>query len=506
MPGLPIMAQIRSATGTSSRLCPLGNGPPEHLDRASARRVALAAQGFADPGPTGRVDVRHFRRVVNRMGLLQLDSVQAVCRSHYLPVYSRLGCYDREYLDRWLWHSGEMFETWAHEASVIPVGLEPLLRWRKERTAQGETWSSLRSMGARRDGYVAGILAEVKSRGPLRSAELVDPRPRSGTWWGGRSDGRLALDWLFRTGQVGVRRDVRFERSYETFDGLIPAKTRTVASPFEEEAQRALLLTAARCHGVGAAADLADYFRIRPAEAHPRLEELVADGHLKRCTVEGWAVPAYRHPGVVVPKQMTGRALLSPFEEEAQRALLLTAARCHGVGAPADLADYYRIRPAEAHPRLEELVADGHLNRCTVEGWSVPAYRHPGVVVPKELTGSALLSPFDPVVWFRPRAERLFGFRYRVEIYVPAAKREFGYYVLPFLLGDRLGARVDLKADRAGDRLLARGVFVESGEDREEVAGELSSELDRLASFLDLDEVVVGRRGNLAAALRAVRA
>ena len=333
MPGLPIMAQIRSATGTSSRLCPLGNGPPEHLDRASARRVALAAQG--------------------------------------------------------------------------------------------ETWSSLRSMGARRDGYVAGILAEVKSRGPLRSAELVDPRPRSGTWWGGRSDGRLALDWLFRTGQVGVRRDVRFERFYETFDGLIPAETRTVASPFEEEAQRALLLTAARCHGVGTAADLADYFRIRPTEAHPRLEELVADGRLSRCTVEGWSMPAYRHPGVVIPKQVEGRALLSPF---------------------------------------------------------------------------------DPVVWFRPRAERLFGFRYRVEIYVPDGKREFGYYVLPFLLGDRLVGRVDLKADRAGDRLLARGVFVESGEDREEVAGELSSELDRLASFLDLSEVVVGRRGNLAKTLRAVRA
>tara|TARA_B100000446_G_scaffold58417_1_gene54383 strand:- start:53 stop:583 length:531 start_codon:yes stop_codon:yes gene_type:complete len=176
------------------------------------------------------------------------------------------------------------------------------------------------------------------------------------------------------------------------------------------------------------------------------------------------------------------------------------------VGTAADLADYFRIRHAEAHPRLEELVADGHLSRCTVEGWSVPAYRHPGVVVPKQVAGRALLSPFDPVVWFRPRAERLFGFRYRVEIYVPAGKREFGYYVLPFLLGDRLVARVDLKADRAGDRLLARGVFVESDEDREEVAGELSSELDRLASFLDLKEVVVGRRGNLAATLRAVRA
>ena len=387
--------------------------------------MALAAQGFADPSPTGRVDVRHFRRVVDRMGLLQLDSVQAVCRSHYLPVYSRLGSYDRERLDRWLWHSGEMFETWAHEASVGPIGLEPLLRWRKERTARGETWDSLRSMGGRGDGYVAGVLDEVQSRGPLRATELVDPRPRSGTWWGGRSDGRLALDWLFRTGQVGVRRDARFERSYEALNQVIPAETRTVTSPLEEEAQRALLLTAARCHGVGTAADLADYFR---------------------------------------------------------------------------------IRPAEALPRLEELVADGHLSRCTVEGWSAPAYLHPGVVIPKEVVARALLSPFDPVVWFRPRAERLFGFRYRVEIYIPANKREFGYYVLPFLLDDRLVARVDLKADRADGRLLARGVFVENGEDREEVAGELSSELERLASFLDLEEVVVGRRGNLAATLRKVRA
>ena len=387
--------------------------------------MALAAQGFADPSPTGRVDVRHFRRVVDRMGLLQLDSVQAVCRSHYLPVYSRLGSYDRERLDRWLWHSGEMFETWAHEASVGPIGLEPLLRWRKEWTARGETWDSLRSMGGRGDGYVAGVLDEVQSRSPLRATELVDPRPRSGTWWGGRSDGRLALDWLFRTGQVGVRRDARFERSYEALNQVIPAETRTVTSPLEEEAQRALLLTAARCHGVGTAADLADYFR---------------------------------------------------------------------------------IRPAEALPRLEELVADGHLSRCTVEGWSAPAYLHPGVVIPKEVVARALLSPFDPVVWFRPRAERLFGFRYRVEIYIPANKREFGYYVLPFLLDDRLVARVDLKADRADGRLLARGVFVENGEDREEVAGELSSELERLASFLDLEEVVVGRRGNLAATLRKVRA
>jgi uncharacterized protein YcaQ len=199
------------------------------------------------------------------------------------------------------------------------------------------------------------------------------------------------------------------------------------------------------------------------------------------------------------------RTVASPSEKEAQRALLLTAARCYGVGTVADLADYFRIRPVEAYPRLEELVAEGHLNHCTVDGWPTSAYRHPEVVVPRQLEARTLLSPFDPVVWFRPRAERLFGFRYRVEIYVPAAKRKFGYYVLPFLLNDRLVARVDLKSDRTNGRLLARGVFIEADQDLELVAKELSSELDLLANFLDLGEVVVGRRGNLASAIRQVR-
>ncbi len=397
---------------------------PVHLGLAAARRVALAAQGFADHPPSGRIDVRHFRRVLGRLGLLQLDSVQAVCRSHYLPVYSRLGPYDRSALDGWLWGSGEVFEAWSHEASVLPVAAEPLLRWCKARAAAGETWSGLHAMGTRQGEYVAGVLDEVRRSGPLTGGQLSDPRPRQGTWWGGRSDGRRALDWLFRIGEVGITRNERFEKRFLPLADLVPAEVLEQPTPTVEEAQRDLLEAAARAHGVGTAADLADYFRMRTTEARPRLAELVEADRLVEVRVEGWRDPAYRHPAVSLPRAVRTRALLSPF---------------------------------------------------------------------------------DPVVWFRPRAERLFGFRYRIEIYVPAPKREYGYYVLPFLLGDALVGRVDLKSDRATGRLLARGVFAEDGVDREHVAAELSAELDRLAAFLGLGEVAVGRRGNLASALRAAR-
>ncbi len=378
------------------------------------------------------MDIRHFRRVLGRLGLLQLDSVQAVCRSHYLPIYSRLGAYDRARLDDWLWQSGEMFETWAHEASVAPVDLEPLLRWLKARARAGETWTGLAAMAESSADYVAEVLAEVRSNGPVTAAHLSDPRPRDGSWWDGRSDGKRAVDWLFRVGDVGSRRVGNFERVYEAFDRVVPAEVRARPTPTESDAQRDLLLLAARCHGVGTATDLADYFRISPREARPLVADLVESGRLVSATVEGWRDPAFLHP-------------------EAER--------------------------------------------------------------PRALSARALLSPFDPVVWFRPRAERLFSFRYRIEIYVPESKREYGYYVLPFLLGDQLVGRVDVKADRTAarrvtgrtGRLLARGVFAEDGVDREHVATELSAELDRLAGFLGLDTVEVGRRGNLAAALRAVR-
>ena len=378
------------------------------------------------------MDARHFRRVLGRLGLLQLDSVQAVCRSHYLPIYSRLGAYDRGRLDDWLWHSGEMFETWAHEASIAPIDLEPSLRWLKARARAGQTWAGLAALAENRADYVAEVLAEVRSNGPVTAADLSDPRPRDGSWWDGRSDGKRAVDWLFRTGDVGSRRVGNFERVYEAFDRVVPAEVLVQPTPTESDAQRDLLVLAARYHGVGTAADLADYFRISPREARPLIADLVEAGRLVSANVEGWRDPAFLHPDAKCPRTVSARALLSPF---------------------------------------------------------------------------------DPVVWFRPRAERLFGFRYRIEIYVPEPKREYGYYVLPFLLGDRLVGRVDVKADRttarriAGGtgRLLARGVFAEDGADREHVATELSVELDRLAGFLGLETVEVGRRGNLAAVLRAVR-
>lgn len=397
---------------------------PVRIDPSIARRIALAAQGFNDTAPGDRVDVRHFRRVLARIGLLQLDSVQAVCRSHYLPVYSRLGPYDRDHLDRWLWRSGEMFEAWSHEASLVPVDLEPRLRWLKERARAGGTWPGLAAIAENGADYVAAVLSEVEQRGPVTAADLSDPRPRTGTWWDGRSDAKRAVDWLFRVGDVGSRRVGNFQRTYEAFTGVVPSGIRDLPTPGADEAQRDLLEIAGRCHGIGTAGDLADYFRIGIREARPRLAELVEEGRLLAAEVDGWSDPAFMHPGAVRPRSVSARALLSPF---------------------------------------------------------------------------------DPVVWFRPRAERLFGFRYRIEIYVPEPKRVYGYYVLPFLLGDQLVGRVDLKADRANGRLLARGVFAEEGVDMDFVAFELSIELDRLAGFLGLTDVVVASRGNLAGALLSVR-
>jgi len=389
------------------------------LSNAQARRLALGAQGFNDPRPTGRVDRRHLRRVVDRMGLIQIDSVNVLVRSQELPLFARLGPHPRTLIDDATRH-GDLFEFWVHEACHVPIELHPLQRW----AMQGHVrWKSLRSWASANDRLVANVLDRVRSDGPIVASDLeMRDRPK-GAWWDW-DDGKLALEHLFRTGEVAARRRPNdFARLYDLAERVIPADV--LAQP-------------------------------------------------------------------------------GPPEHDAKKELLVRAARHHGVGTASDLTDYHRL----SHTRtlLAELVEEGRLLPVAVEGWSKPAFLHPDAVLPRRVSARALLSPFDPVVWNRDRIERLFGFRYRIEIYVPAAKRRYGYYVLPFLLGDELVARVDLKADRADRRLLVQSAFGEPGVDQEYVAAQLSQELESLAGWLGLDAgIEVKRRGDLAPVLeRAV--
>ncbi len=385
-----------------------------------ARRFALGAQGFADPRPTGRVDVRHFRRVVDRIGLVQLDSVNVFSRTHYMPFFSRLGAYDRAALDAWLWGSSEMFEYWGHEASLIPVQDHNLWRWRMNGTFN---WTRLETMAREHPEYLDQVLEQVRDRGPLKTADLHDPGQRDGTSMWGWSKGKVALEALFMGGRVTTAHRPNFTRMYDLSERVIPG------------------------------------------------EHLGAQG-LER--------------------------------EEAQSILLLKAARSMGVATAADLADYHRIGMPEARPLIERLSEEGELVEVEVEGWGRTAYLHPEARLPRKVEGRALLSPFDNLVWYRDRIERLWDFHYRIEIYVPEPKRVYGYYVLPFLLDGDLVARVDLKADRKNESLLVKGVFAEPGIDRARVARELRAELELTCSWLGLKDVVVGHSGDLADAVRSL--
>ena len=393
-----------------------------------ARRIALHAQGFSDPRPPGRVDRRHFRRVLDRVGLVQIDSVNVLTRSHELPFLARLGPYPRPALARWLWGSREVFEYWAHEASLLPVELHPLLRWRMRRD-EGHAWSGVGSFRRTHPGLEEKVLAAVAELGPITLGQLTHlgdavrrEQPRPGHMWNW-TPAKKAVEWLFWEGRVSAIRDHRsFERHYVLPERVLPEDALTAPAPSEADAHRALLLRAARSHGVGTA----------------------------------------RH-----------------------------------------LADYHRLNVPRCRPLLEELVADGALRPVAVEGWSQPAYLHPEAVLPRGVRGAALLSPFDSLIWERSRTEALFGFRYRIEIYVPAAKRVHGYYVLPFLHDGNLVARVDLKADRQAGVLRVRGAFAEPRFEPDRSLPALVERLEELAGFLGLGGVAVEPRGDLAAPLAA---
>ena len=392
---------------------------PQRLSISQARRIALAAQGFTDPAPGGRVDRRHLRRVMGRLKLLQLDSVPVVVRTQYLPPFSRLGCYASSLLDRIAYRDDEWFEAWAHEASLLPVIDEPLLRWQKQRAEQGDTWKNLADLARSDPDYVAEVLAQV-AEGPLTAGELVDPRRRDGQWWGSRSLGSIALDWLFRIGAVGIRRRGNFVKEFDLLERIVPAEV--LARP-------------------------------------------------------------------------------TPTVEEAQRALLLRSAEALGVGTATDLIDYYRLPVREGRARLVELVEAGTVRTVEVEGWTEPAYMQPDARLPRSVDALTVLSPFDPIVWNRVRALRLWSFDYRIEIYVPAAKRVYGYYVLPVLDGEQLVARLDVKTDRAGGYLQVLGAFAEPDADHGALAERLRPRLKELARFVGVDGVSYGARGDLMAAL-----
>ena len=397
------------------------------MSLAEARRIALAAQGFADRRPTGPITARHIRKVLKQIAILQIDSVNVFSRTHYLPVFSRLGPYPRELLDALTAHTTarirkrELFEYWAHEASLVPVELQPLLRWRMARASE-DAWGGMRRIAEQKPDLLEDVLRLIEEQGPLRANETGVERParKAGEMWNWH-DGKIALEYLFWAGRVTAARRVNFERLYDLPERVLPPEV--IATPTPE----------------------------------------VAD---------------------------------------AQRELVRIAARAYGVATEPDLGDYFRLPRAESKLRVAELVEAGELLPVEVKGWSAPAYLWPGVRRPRRVAARALLSPFDSLVWFRQRTERLFGFRYRIEIYTPAQRRVHGYYVLPFLLGESLVARVDLKSDRQAGVLRVQGAFVEDGADPHYVSEELAAELALTAQWLGLSGVEVMRRGDLSAELR----
>jgi hypothetical protein len=396
----------------------------ESISLAQARRIALAAQGFADPAPGGAPDVRHLRRVLRRVGLIQMDSVNVLTRAHYLPLYSRLGPYAPALLDRAAYRAPrELFEYWGHEASLVPVALHPFLRWRM---ARGHAWGGVSRIAQRRPGLLEWVLAEVRARGPVTAAEIEDDAPRRTDHWGWNwSDVKTALEELFYRGEVAAAgRTGTWARLYDVPERVLP-------------------------------------------------------------------------PAVL--------AAPTPAPADAYRELVRLAAAALGVAAEPELRDYFRLKAAAVRPAVAELVEAGELVPVAVAGWAQPAYLHAAARVPRRVPAATLVSPFDPLVWERGRTERLFGFRYRIEIYVPAPQRVHGYYVLPFLLGDRLVARVDLKADRRAGVLRVPAAWAEPPPERDrrhptrgEVAAALAAELVRLAGWLGLSVVAPPERGDLA--------
>ena len=396
------------------------------LSSAQARRVAVAAQGFHEPRPSGPVTRAHLRRLIGRIQVLQLDSVSVAVRAHYAPMFSRLGLYDRDLLDAAAWsHSARsprlLVEYWAHEAALMAVEDWPLLRWRMREYTGGRWGVDVVEKNPR---LVDDVVSAVAELGPSTAGQIEAHlesgiRRGKGTWWN-RSDTKWVAEALFASGVLTTAHRIGFARHYDLVERVLPAE--------------------------------------------------------------------------VVTREVD--------DAEAIRALTLRAATALGVATEADIRDYFRLRPDQSKPAVADLVAVGELEPVDVDGWTGPAYLRAGQSVPRVDRGTALLCPFDPLIFFRPRIERLFGFHYRIEIYTPAAKRQYGYYVWPLLLDGELVARADLKAERSAGVLQVVGAFVEPGQDTRRVAAAMAAQLQTMAGWLGLGTVAVGERGDLAGTLR----
>jgi uncharacterized protein len=402
--------------------------PNRSLTAAQARRIAVAAQGFSESRSRGPVTRAHLQRLISRIQVLQLDSVSVAVRAHYAPVFSRLGPYDRDVLDRAAWgHSARsprlLVEYWAHEAALMAVDDWPLLRWRMRQYRHGRWGTHIVKANPQ---LAEDIVAAVTELGPSTAGQIeahlaAEPRGPKGSWWGSRSDTKWVAEALFASGVLTTATRVGFARHYDLVERVLPPD--------------------------------------------------------------------------VLARQVD--------DEDAVRELTRRATTALGIGTEADIRDYFRLSAQQVKPAIADLLAAGEIERIDVEGWSAPAYLRAGRTVPRQDRGTALLCPFDPLIFFRPRVERLFNFHYRIEIYTPAAKRQYGYYVWPFLMDGRLVARVDLKADRATNLLRVVGAFGEPEIARARVAASLAEELECMASWLGLGGFSVAGRGDLTRELSA---
>ena len=389
----------------------------DSVSRAQARRIALAAQGFGVPRPAS-VGTRQLNLAVQRLGLLQLDSVNVFERSHYLPLFARLGAYDKSLLDRLTFAPKAPYvETWAHVASVIPLETWPLWRW-KMRSTKAKDLAKPGGWPAQNLAMLDWLRAELAATGPITAGNIEhDANKSTGAWWGW-SDVKLGLEYLFLWGEVVSAGRTNFERTYALTEQVIP---------------RAIIET-------------------------------------------------------------------DVDEATARKQLLSWGARAHGIGTVGDFADYYRLALTPSVSITQELVDEGVLRPVEVEGWKKPAYLHRDARIPRRVDATALLSPFDPVVWERDRALRLFDFHYRIEIYTPEPKRVFGYYTLPLLVGDDVVGRIDLKSDRQNRALRVQSAWLEPGAPAG-VEERVVPLLQEIRAWQGLDEVVVAGRGDFSPAI-----